>query len=185
MFASRGAVVVDHDILAREAVAPGTAGLASIAGEFGTSVINDDSTLNRAALGAIVFSDADKLAALNAIVHPEVKRLGEAADLKAREEGKIVIHDIPLLVETTQEHDFDAVVVVEAPLESRIQRMVENRGMSRADALARINNQASDEARRSIADHLIENDGTLADLELRVQEVWQQLLDARDVSGSR
>jgi dephospho-CoA kinase len=123
-----------------------------------------------------VFADTQKLEQLNSIVHPEVRRLALEADARAEEDGRIVVHDIPLLVETTQQHDFDAVIVVEAPLEQRISRMIENRGMSREQALARIDKQASDEERRAIADYLIVNDGALEDLERAVRTVWQAIV---------
>jgi dephospho-CoA kinase len=176
VLSSLGALVVDHDVLAREAVAPGSVGLERIAAAFGSGVIDDDDSLDRTALGAIVFADTQKLEQLNSIVHPEVRRLALEADARAEEDGRIVVHDIPLLVETTQQHDFDAVIVVEAPLEQRISRMIENRGMSREQALARIDKQASDEERRAIADYLIVNDGALEDLERAVRTVWQAIV---------
>ncbi len=176
VLSSLGALVVDHDVLAREAVAPGSVGLERIAVAFGSGVIDDDDSLDRAALGAIVFADTQKLEQLNSIVHPEVRRLALEADTRAEEGGRIVVHDIPLLVETTQQHDFDAVIVVEAPLEQRISRMIEHRGMSREQALARIDKQASDEERRAIADYLIVNDGALEDLEQAVRTVWQAIV---------
>ncbi len=176
VLSSLGALVVDHDVLAREAVAPGSVGLERIAVAFGSGVIDDDDSLDRAALGAIVFADTQKLEQLNSIVHPEVRRLALEADTRAEEGGRIVVHDIPLLVETTQQHDFDAVIVVEAPLEQRISRMIEHRGMNREQALARIDKQASDEERRAIADYLIVNDGALEDLEQAVRTVWQAIV---------
>lgn len=185
IFSSLGAMVVDHDLLARQAVEVGSPGLAAIVVEFGSEILNDDSSLNRAKLGSIVFSDPQKLAALNAIVHPEVFRLGREADERAGSLGVIVVHDIPLLAETTQEHDFDAVVVVEAPMEVRISRMVAHRGMEVQDAQARIDAQASDAQRRAIADYVVDNSGSTADLHKRVSQVWQELMDARDVSGTR
>lgn len=185
IFSSLGAMVVDHDLLARQAVEVGSPGLAAIVVEFGSEILNDDSSLNRAKLGSIVFSDPQKLAALNAIVHPEVFRLGREADVRAGSLGVIVVHDIPLLAETTQEHDFDAVVVVEAPMEARISRMVAHRGMAVKDAQARIDAQASDAQRRAIADYVVDNSGSTEDLHKRVSQVWQELMDARDVSGTR
>lgn len=185
IFSSLGAMVVDHDLLARQAVEVGSPGLAAIVAEFGPEILNDDSSLNRAKLGSIVFSDPQKLAALNTIVHPEVFRLGREADERARSLGVIVVHDIPLLAETTQEHDFDAVVVVEAPMEVRISRMVAHRGMAVQDAQARIDAQASDAQRRAIADYVVDNSGSTEDLHKRVSQVWQELMDARDVRGTR
>ncbi len=175
ILSSLGALVVDHDLLAREAVAPGSIGLQQIIAAFGSGVIDDDNSLNRAALGAIVFADAQRLEELNSIVHPEVRRLALEADERAEQSGRIVVHDIPLLVETTQQHDFDAVIVVEAPLEQRLTRMIEDRGMNREQALARIDKQASDEERRAIADYLIVNDGSLADLDRDVRRIWHSI----------
>lgn len=185
IFESLGALVIDHDMLARRAVEIGSSGLEMVVAEFGQEILNDDGSLNRAALGTVVFSDPKKLAALNGIVHPEVFRLSREHDEAARGSEEIVIHDIPLLVETMKEHSFDAIVVVEAPFETRIVRMVRNRGMAEQDAVARINNQASDLERRAIADYLILNDGDLASLQLKVSRVWLQLNDARNVSGTR
>ncbi|MFD2839513.1 dephospho-CoA kinase [Populibacterium corticicola] len=176
VLSSLGALVVDHDVLAREAVAPGSVGLERIAAAFGSGVIDDDDSLDRTALGAIVFADTQKLEQLNSIVHPEVRRLALEADARAEEGGRIVVHDIPLLVETTQQHDFDAVIVVEAPLEQRIARMIEHRGMTREQALARIDKQASDEERRAIADYLVVNDGTLEGLDRAVRTIWQAIV---------
>jgi dephospho-CoA kinase len=175
ILAGLGAHVVDHDILARDAVALGTPGLAQIQAAFGDAVLHEDGTLNRPALGAIVFGDNDKLAQLNAIVHPEVKRLASEADERAASTGNIVVHDIPLLVETTQTPDFDAVLVVEAPLEQRYERMEEYRGMTREQSQARIAQQASDAQRRAIADYVIVNDGSVGDLTERVTQVWAEM----------
>lgn len=178
LLAVRGAIVVDHDVLAREAVAPGTPGLRAIGSAFGPSVLTADGSLDRAALGAIVFADSAKLDILNSIVHPEVKRLAQLADQNQEGHDTVIIHDIPLLVETTQQHDFDAVIVVEAPYVTRIARMQTNRGMSAQDAEARIAQQADDSARRAIADYVIVNDGSLAEVEEQVDRVWHDLISA-------
>lgn len=175
LLAAHGAQIVDHDVLARDAVAVGSPGLAQIAQVFGLAVLNADGSLNRGALGEIVFAQPARLEQLNAIVHPEVKRLAKLADAEHPQRSTVIVHDIPLLVETTQEHDFDAVIVVEAPQEIRIARMIEQRGMSREQAEARIAQQATDSQRRSIADYLILNDGSVEDLESEVRKVWEDL----------
>lgn len=173
-----GAVVIDHDVLARRAVEPGSEGLARIVQEFGSGVVSADGSLDRSALGALVFADNDARARLNAIVHPAVHALADVAERVALEDNRIVIHDIPLLVETGQEKNFDGVIVVEAPREVRIGRMVSNRGMSREEAIARISAQASDEQRRDAADFLLVNDGSRAELMRSIDEVWERILRA-------
>jgi len=173
----QGAFVVDHDILAREAVEVGTAGLAAIEREFGGQVIRADGSLDRAALGAIVFGESTKLRALNAIVHPEVKRLADLADEHALASGKcVVVHDIPLLAETSQAQGFDEVFVVEAPEVERVRRMMENRGMSEEDARTRIASQASDAQRRAIATQVLHNDAGLSELRDSVLRVWHEVV---------
>jgi len=182
-FSRLGAHVVDHDVLARQAGSVGSRGLERIKETFGSEVLTANGELNRPALGQIVFSNPAALDALNAIVHPEVKRLALEADLTLSETTKFVIHDIPLLVETTQSPDFDAVVVVEAPIEQRIERMVKYRGMTAQDAQARISAQASDAQRREIATHIIRNDSTIEALQAQVQAIYEamELADSTNV----
>lgn len=173
LFAERGAYVVDSDVLAREVVAPGTPGLAAVVAEFGAGVLDEHGALNRAALAGIVFRDATARERLNAIVHPLVG--AAAAERYARApEGAVVVHDVPLLVETGMVPLFDAVVVVDAPEEVRVGRLV-RRGLTEADARARIAAQASREVRNAAATYVIANDGTLDDLRARVDEVWRML----------
>ncbi|MGO1522117.1 MAG: dephospho-CoA kinase [Nesterenkonia sp.] len=172
--AEHGAVVIDADELSREVVAPGTEGLAEIHTEFGQEVITEAGALDRPALGERVFNDDDARTQLNAIVHPRVR----AAATQLREaagEGRIVVEDIPLLVETGQQERFDVVVVVQAPHEERVRRMAEDRGMSRADAESRISAQASDEQRAEAADVVLDNSGTLEDLHEQVDRLWSTL----------
>ncbi|WP_435300099.1 dephospho-CoA kinase [Timonella sp. A28] len=169
--------VIDHDVLARQAVAPGSAGLRRIADHFGAQVLTKHGELDRTALAHLVFGNKDELHVLNTIVHPEVKRLADENDQAARDAGAaIVVHDIPLLVETQQEDTFDAVLVVEAPMAHRIERMKQYRGMSEEEAQSRIAQQASDEQRRTAADFVIMNDGNLSDLETRVHDTWNKVL---------
>jgi dephospho-CoA kinase len=175
--AEHGAVVVDADALSREVVAVGTPGLGAIIEEFGTGVLQPDGALDRAALATIVFSDPERRAALERIVHPLVGARSHAL-IEAAPEG-VVVYDVPLLAETMHTtraggHDFDVVVVVEASHEHRITRLVA-RGVPDWDAEARIASQATDAERRALADHVIPNDGTLADLEARVDTLWAQL----------
>lgn len=169
-----GATVIDADLLAREVVGPGTPGLAAIVQEFGPEILLDDGTLDRAALGAIVFADPERRSELERIIHPQV--LARAAELEAGvAPGGVVVHDIPLLAETGRAGDFDAVVVVDVPVELQRRRMVEDRGMSREDADARIAAQATREQRRAVATHVIDNVGSLEELEATVERLFVEL----------
>ena len=171
--AKLGAVVIDADQLAREVVAPGTGGLDQIRQAFGEAVFAPDGSLNRAALGALVFSDEARRSELNAIVHPLVR--AEASRLRAAAASEaVVVEDIPLLVESGQADRFDLVLVVQAPREERIRRMVEDRGWSVAEAESRMAAQASDADRAAIADHLLMNDGTLEQLQADVTELFEK-----------
>ncbi|MEU1385713.1 MULTISPECIES: dephospho-CoA kinase [unclassified Nonomuraea] len=172
---ARGAVVIDADKIAREVVEPGTAGLSRVVAAFGEGVLRPDGSLNRERLGSVVFADPDRLAALNAIVHPLVgervaELQGQAAD------DAIVVYDVPLLVENKLAPMYDLVIVVDAADEVRIRRLADHRGMPEADAKARIAAQASREDRLAAADLVIPNEGSLADLEARVGEVWHELV---------
>ncbi len=163
--ASHGAIHIDADQVAREVVEPGTPALAQITEEFGPSVISADGTLNRAALGAIVFGDPDRLERLGEITHPAVKR--RAADLiaaaAAADPHAIIVYDVPLLIEASVDkvHDFDVIVVAHADADTRLGRLVTIRGYDREEALHRINSQASDAERLAIADVVIDSNGTL------------------------
>ncbi|GGO75226.1 dephospho-CoA kinase [Nonomuraea cavernae] len=172
--ASKGAVVIDADRIAREVVEPGTPGLARVVAAFGTEVLRPDGSLNREKLGGIVFADPDKLASLNAIVHPLV---GErVAELQAQAAADaIVVYDVPLLAENGLAPMYDVVVVVDSSDETRLARLAEHRGMAEHDAKARIAAQAGREDRLKIADIVIDNDGSLDDLDARVDEVWDDL----------
>jgi dephospho-CoA kinase len=176
--AALGAVVVDADRIAREVVEPGTPGLAAVVAEFGDSVLTADGALDRPAMAAIVFADADRRTALEAIIHPLVGR--RSAQLLAdAPPDAVVVYDVPLLVESAggslgRASEFDVVVVVEAPVEDRVRRLVA-RGLTEGDARARIAAQATDEQRRGIADHVLRNDGGLADLDAAVDRLWAVL----------
>ena len=178
LLAGHGAIVIDADAIAREVVEPGTPGLAAVVARFGDRVLGPDGRLDRAALAAIVFHDAGELADLNAIVHPLIGARTAELMAAAPADG-IVVHDIPLLVEGRMTDGFDTVVVVEADLQTRLDRLAE-RGLAADDARARMASQASDEERRAVADELITNDGTMEALEREVAELWQRLVHRRD-----
>jgi dephospho-CoA kinase len=167
-------VVIDADALAREVVAPGTAGHAGVLEAFGDAVLSPDGSLDRPALGTLVFDDADARSRLEAIIHPLVR--ARARDLEAATDADaVVVHDIPLLVETGQADRFDAVVVVDAPADVQRRRLVELRGMTPEEADRRIAAQASREQRRAAADHIVVNDGSFAELEAQVAALWELL----------
>jgi dephospho-CoA kinase len=169
-----GAVVIDADLLAREVVAPGTEGLAAVVEAFGPDVLGPDGGLDRPRLGALVFADPERRRALEAIIHPRVR--ARAAEIEAAApEGAVVVHDIPLLAETGQAASFDAVVVVDVPVEVQVDRMVRIRGMSEADARARIAAQADRDARLAVATYVVENTGSLDALRARVEEVYRRI----------
>lgn len=172
--AERGAVVVDHDRLARDVVAAGTEGLAAVVAAFGPGVLTADGTLDRGALGRRVFGDAAARARLEAIVHPRVRAAAAAAEGAATAAGaSVVVHDVPLLVETGQADAFDVVVVVAAPREVRLRRLVETRGLSPADAQARLAAQADDATRAGAADVVLDGGGAVETLQRQVDELWR------------
>ena len=169
--AEHGAVVIDYDRLAREAVEPGTPGLAAIAERFGNEVIAADGTLDRDALGAVVFGDDTARADLEAITHPAIFELATALEGTVADDG-VVVHDLPLLVEAGMATLFDLVVVVDVPGYVQVDRLVALRGMTEAEARARLAAQASREERAAVADVVLDNTGTIEDLEARVDELW-------------
>ncbi len=175
--AELGAVVIDHDVLARDAVAPGSVGLERVVERFGAGVLSDDGGLNRPALGALVFGDDDARRALESIIHPEVRRLAaerQAAAVTA-DPAAVVVHDIPLLVETGQANAFALLVVVHAPAEQRARRLVATRGLTEGEARARIAAQADDAARLAAADVVLDGTGSDDDLRAQVDELWNRL----------
>ena len=176
--AAHGAVIIDADVAARAVVAPGTPGLARIAEAFGAGVLGPDGALDRARLGAIVFRDPDSRTTLNAIVHPLVGEWMRAADqaaVSASDGDVIIVHDVPLLAENRRAGDFDLVIVVDVPPEVQLERLVSQRGMTPDQARARIAAQASRKQRLAVADLVIDNSGSLADLDRRVADVWADL----------
>jgi dephospho-CoA kinase len=174
LLAQHGAAVIDADALAREVVAPGTKGFAEVVAAFGPDVVAPDGALDRAALAERVFSDAEARHQLEAVIHPRVRR--RAAQLEAMAPpDSVVVHDIPLLVETAQTDRFDLVVVVDVPPELAVQRLVNQRGMAEQQARDRVSAQAGRDQRLAAADVVIDNGGDLDGLRARVDELWREL----------
>jgi dephospho-CoA kinase len=172
-----GAALIDADAVAREVVEPGTPGLADVVAEFGESVLRPDGTLDREGLGRIVFADPVKLARLNAIVHPRVgdRIAAQMAQVERDHPDGVVVYDVPLLVENNLAGGYHVVLVVAASPETQLRRLVEQRGMTSDDAQARIAAQAPLAEKLAVADIVIENDGPLAELDARVEQVWADL----------
>jgi dephospho-CoA kinase len=180
-----GATVVEADELARRAVAPGTPGLARVVERWGEDVLRPDGSLDRAALRDVVFRDEGERRRLERIVHPEVNRLrGEAFGEAERRGESLVVADIPLLFEVGGEGDFDVVVLVDAPKEVRLERLVRDRGLDADEARRMIDAQMPAERKRGEADIVIENAGSLAELDERARIVWEKLL-ARARAGAK
>ena len=177
LLAEHGAVVVDADALAREAVAPGTPGLEAVVAEFGPGVLAADGSLDRPALGRLVFADGAKRAALEAIVHPYVGRRSREL-MAAAADDAVVVYDVPLLVEKSLQDGYDVVVVVDATDETRLTRLMAGRGMAEDDARARMTAQATREQRLAVADHVVPNDGDLDGLRQQVAALWAALTAA-------
>jgi dephospho-CoA kinase len=172
LLAARGAVIVDADRIAREVVEPGTPGLTRIVETFGDRILAADGSLDRAALAAVVFADAQARSQLDAIVHPLVR--ARAVELTAAvPPGAVVVNDVPLLVETGQASSYDLVLVVQADPATRVSRLVQ-RGLTPEDAHARIAAQASDDQRRAVADVVLDNSGTLEELAEQVDRFWAE-----------
>jgi dephospho-CoA kinase len=185
---AHGAVLIDADLAAREVVVPGSGGLKRIVAAFGDDVLGPDGSLDRARLGEIVFKDPELRAQLNAIVHPLVRQWMLAAERTAVQAadppGPIIVHDVPLLAESRGKGGFDLVIVVDVPPELQIKRLVSQRGMTPDQAGARMNAQASREQRLEVADIVIDNSGSLADLDRRVAALWADLQRRAGLSPS-
>lgn len=176
--AALGADVIDADVLAREVVARGTAGFDAVVDYFGAAVIATDGSLDRSALRTRVFRDPVARSALNAIVHPAVARLRDQRFAQAAARGtSVVISDIPLLFEVGLENAFDGIIVVDAAESVRHARLMRDRGLSARDADAMLAAQWPSEQKRAGATWVIDNDGSLAQLEARVQLVWSAILE--------
>ena len=164
-----GGTEIDADVLARQVVEPGTAGLAAVVKTFGTEVLNEDSSLDRAQLAKIAFSSEENRTVLQGILHPLIQ--ARAKKLISEIEG-VIIYTIPLLVETKSPLTFDRIVTVSAPEAVRLERLITNRGMTKEDALSRIKAQATDAQREALADSVIDSDCTLMDLQSRADTVF-------------
>lgn len=175
--AAHGAVIVDADVLVREIQAPGSPVLDQIATTFGADVIVGDGSLDRARLGRHVFGHPEKLAALNAIVHPAVRARSQELfdEARSHDPDAVIVYDVPLLVEAGGDDQWDLVVVAHAPAPVRVERLVTERGMSLHDARARIASQVSDDDRLAVADVVIDTAGTLAETEAQVDALWERL----------
>ncbi|MBD5787335.1 dephospho-CoA kinase [Cellulosimicrobium terreum] len=175
--AALGAVVIDYDALAREAVAPGTVGLDEVVEAFGPSVLGADGTLDRAGLAGLVFADPGARERLNAVVHPQVRRLAaeREAAAAAADPRAVVVHDIPLLVETGDPSHFHCVVVVDAPFDLRLRRLVDGRGLDDGEARGRIAAQADDATRLAAADVVLDGAGSPQQLDAQVDTLWERV----------
>ena len=178
LLAQHGAVVIDADLLAREVVAPGSPGLRRVVQEFGEQVLDASGSLDRPAMAALVFGDVGARSRLEAIIHPLVA--ARAAELMAAADDEaVVVYDLPLLVERAADAGYDLVVVVDAPDDVRIERMVRLRGWTEAEARARMSAQAGREERLAVADVVLVNDGTIDQLGAQVDALWQTLRSRR------
>ncbi len=169
-----GALVLDADVLAREVIAPGTEGLAAVVRAFGSPVLDDEGALDRPAMARLVFGDPDARARLEGIIHPLVRaRAGELE--AAAERGTVVVHAIPLLVETGQADRFDVLVVVDVPEDVQVARLTEQRGMTPEEVRSRIAAQATREQRLAVADLVVDNSGTPTELRRAVERLYAEL----------
>ena len=175
MLAARGAIVVDADELARDAVAVGTAGYRQVVDRFGVGVVAGDGSLDRRALAGVVFDDPSALADLNGIVHPPVRAAIASRLAELDRTDAVVVLEIPLLVESGRTYGASQVVVVDCPEDVAVRRLAADRGMDPADARRRIAAQASREDRLAAADVVIDNGGSLADLRRQVDDLWARL----------
>ena len=179
ILSARGARVIDADILARQAVQPGSPALQGIQEKFGADVLDSTGSLNREALGKLIFHDPDAREALNAIVHPRVRELYEAelSAIQAETPDAVVVYAVPLLAEARSVSEFDAVIVAHAPEEVRLARLQEHRGFSEEDARARVGSQVSDEARLAMADSVVDCSGSLEETRSVAHELFDELED--------
>ena len=185
LLAARGATIIDADVLSRRAVEEGTTAYREIVERWGHEVLSPDGHLDRGALRRLVFRDQAELEALNRIVHPEVARLRDEAMAEARERrDRIVVSDIPLLFENNMAEEFDCIVLVDAPRPTRLDRLVRTRGLHETEAMDMIAAQMPAELKRARADFVIDNTGSLADLEARVDETWDALSAEADRRSS-
>lgn len=172
--AEHGAVVIDADQVAREVVEPGQPALEAIFSTLGQDLRQPDGSLNRSALGSIVFTDKSKLELLNSIVHPAVKERTMSLFAQAPQDS-VVVYDVPLLVEASVDYPFEEIVVASAPESVRVERLMEHRGMTEAEAASRIESQAPEEDRLKIANHVIDTSGDISHTYSQVDALWAQL----------
>ena len=173
MFADLGATVIDADAIAKEVLEPGQLGYESVVNKFGDEILDSSGNIDRTILAAKVFQNSAKLKELEDVVHPEVaSRVNEIRE--SLPAGTTVIYDTPLLVEKELQHQFDQVIVVLAPEQLRTQRLLD-RGLAERDIAARMGNQATDDQRRTVANYVIENSGSLEQLRTQVLNVWNQI----------
>jgi dephospho-CoA kinase len=172
--ADHGAIVIDADAVAREVVAAGTPGLAEVSAVFGPEVLSPDGSLDRARLGEIVFADEQLRARLNAIIHPLVAARMLELEQQAGP-GALIVHDVPLIAENGLADNYDIVVVVDVPPRTQVERLVKQRGLTREQVSARIAAQATREQRLAVAGIVIDNSGSLTELDRQVGELWAEL----------
>lgn len=188
LLSERGATIIDADILSRRVVEPGMPAFDEIVRRWGAGIVAPDGGLDRDALRRLVFSQHDQLEQLNEIVHPEVMAYRDRLVEEARQRGdRLVVCDIPLLFERGMVDDFDRIVLVDAPRPVRLERLMRERGLSETDAMDMMTAQMPAELKRARADYIIENTGTVRDLEDRTSEVWQALereADARAAASA-
>jgi len=181
MLEDRGAVVLDADEFARRAVAAGTPGFRHVVETFGRRVVAEDGEIDRARLARMVFAEPQDRERLEAIVHPEVARLLHEELQPYRDTDRVVVYAVPLLVENGLQSMFDEVVVVTAPEDLRVERLMA-RGMAEDDARARIGAQLTDDEREAVATHVLRNDASVEDLERQVDELWAELTASRSIA---
>jgi dephospho-CoA kinase len=184
MLESRGAVVIDADVLARQALLPGTPGYTKVTELFGPDIIGADGDIDREALAQRVFADDEARVALESITHPEVFRLLSESLEDYRDTDRIVVFDAPLIVETGFASACDAVVVVTAPEDAQVARVVKARGMAEEAARARLRAQASTSEKERVADFVIPNEGSIEELESAVDGLWNELTEAARAKGA-
>jgi dephospho-CoA kinase len=188
LLAKRGATIIDADELSRDAVTPGSPALDAIIARWGQSVLSADGTLDRAALRKTVFNNRSELDALNEIVHPEVMRLRAGEVEAARMRGdRVIVAVIPLLFESNLADEFDFIVLVDAPRDVRLERIVRDRGLEEAEAMDMIASQMPAELKRARANWVIENSGSMEDLESEVDRLWEEIegSDTASLSASK
>lgn len=180
-----GAHVIDADILAREAVEPGSKGLKSIIKEFGRDVLSDTGELNRASLAELVFSDVEALSKLNSIVHPAVNDLfnKKVSEITSASQNAVIVYDVPLLAEHGKRSEWDHIVVASAPEEVRINRLIELRGFKEEEARARIVNQADEKERIAIADTVIDTGKSMSETINQTNSFWESLVTTNPKLG--